>query len=131
MLEIKKSLTLQKLDYYETHLSIINCLFPKDLRMFPMEIKVLATFMSLEGEKYMYKFGPSGKAKVMEILGLSPSGLSNYFKALTLKGFLKKTGDITHILDILVPEDDVQFYRFRLVIDKVKLLGNGETNMLM
>lgn len=113
MQPIRKLLQLDKIKYYETHLSLINCVLPA--KMTPTEIKVIAQFMSLEGDIAQYRFGPSGKKIVRKELDLSPAGLSNYMSSLTEKGFLTKTGDIISIHPILVPEKIEQQYSFRLI----------------
>ena len=115
MKEIRKLLRLPKTNYYETHLSIINCVLP--VKLTPMEIKVLAAFMSLEGDIAQYRFGPSAKKIVMEQCGITAAGLTNYIGprgSLTTKGFLTKSGDITNILPILTPEVEEQTYLFKL-----------------
>lgn len=120
MQEIKKLLNLPKHEYYETHLSIINCIIPK--RLTPMEVKVLAHFMALEGDIAQYRFGPSAKKIIMEELSLKPAGLSNHMSELFKKGFLKKDEQtkLIKIQPILLPEKDEQVYMF-------KLINNGES----
>jgi len=112
MKEIKKLLKLEEDDYYETHLSIVNCLLP--IKMTPMELKVIAAFMGLKGDIAQFRFGPSAKKIIMERLKLSPSGLSNYIGSLIEKGFLIKSADITNILPILIPESNEQIYLLKL-----------------
>lgn len=113
MPELMKVLRLSRLEYYETHLSFINCILPK--KMTPMEIKVMASFMSLEGDIAQYRFGPSAKKIIMNQLNLSPAGLSNYIVALTNAGFLKKIGDVVTIRPLLVPEENQQMYHFKII----------------
>lgn len=112
MKELKKLLKLDRDNYFETHLSIVNCLLPT--KMTPMEIKVIAAFMALEGDIAQYRFGPSAKKIVREKLKISPAGLSNYMTQLLDKGFLIKTGDMTKIFPILIPEDEEQLYMLKL-----------------
>ena len=50
----------------------------------------------------------------MNLLKLSPAGLSNYITSLTNKGFLIKKGDMTTIFEILMPEKEQQLYIFKL-----------------
>jgi len=116
MQEIKKVLSLHQRDYYETHLSIINCILP--IKLTPKEIEVLACFMSLEGDITNYRFGRLGKKVVMDYLRIQSSGLANYMRDLKKKSMLKEdsNGNIT-ILPILLPGDKVQEYRFRLMKD--------------
>lgn len=110
--QILKHLSLHKEKYFETHLSFINCVLPT--KMTPMEIKVVSSFMSLEGELANYRFGPTAKKVVMAHLNISPAGLSNYINALLDKGFLIRAGDVLSIFPILVPAPDEQSYVFKL-----------------
>ena len=112
MKQIKKLLKLPKKEYYETHLSIINCLLP--VKMTPMETKVIAAFMSLEGDIAQHRFGPSAKKIIMQELDLSPAGLSNYIRSLLSKGFLEKRADMINFFPVLIPEPDEQFYLLKL-----------------
>lgn len=112
MEQIKKRLQLDKLNYYKTHLSIVNCVLP--VKMTPMELTVLAAFMALEGDIALLRFGPTAKKIVMKQLELSPSGMSNYMNFLTEKGFLVKEGDVISIRPILIPEPNEQQYLFKI-----------------
>lgn len=116
MKQIRKVLKLSKVDYYETHLSIINCIFPKEVRMTPMEIKVVAAFMALEGDVAQFRFGPTGKKIVMNNLGISPAGLSNYITSLTNKNFIDKSmADMPKIIPLLTLESDEQIYMIKIL----------------
>jgi len=109
---IQKQLKLEKNDYYIKHLSIVNVFLPVELT--PKEIEVLASFMSLEGDIALDRFGTSARRLVMRQLNLSPGGLGNYMKSLKTKGFImEKQGDLT-ILPILHPEAEGQGYMFKL-----------------
>ena len=116
MQEIKKGLRLYKIDYYETHLSIINCLFPPHMRLLPMELKVLARFMAIELGKDVdrYRFSAMGRKIVMKNLGISSSGLSNYMGTLQDKEALIKIDNTITILPILLPEPGTQTYKINL-----------------
>jgi DNA-binding MarR family transcriptional regulator len=118
MKEFRKALQLDRDTYYETHLSILNCIFPSEIRMTAMEIKVLSSFMALNPLQFVYKFGPKAKTAVREKLNLSPSGLSNYFKTLIEKGYLKVVGDTIKITEIVLSEEDEQLYMFKLILQK-------------
>lgn len=115
MKEIKKQLKLDNDEYYETHLSLVNCLLPEAVKMTPKEICVMARFMSLKGDIAIQRFGPTAKKIVKENLKLSAAGLSNYMSSLTIKGLLIKKGDLIEISPILFPEPDEQIYMFKLV----------------
>lgn len=122
MREIRKLLQLQESEYYEIHLSLINCILP--VKLTPREIEVLSTFMSLKGDIAKHRFGPSAKKIVMQRLGLSPAGLSNYMGSLLKKGFLLEKADIIEILPILIPEENEQFYTFKL--QNLDYASNGQ-----
>lgn len=111
---IKKALTLDRLDYFEKHLLIINHLLPE--QMTPMQAKVLAAFMSFTGDLAKDPFSTLGRKLVREKLTLSPGGLGNYLKQLNDKGFLLTEGEGYKILPILIPESKEQFYQFKLSI---------------
>lgn len=113
MKDIKKLVKLDKKNYYETHLNLVNCILP--VKMTPREVEILAAFMSLEGNIAQYRFGPSAKKIIMKDLGLSPAGLSNYMGSLFQKGFILKQGDIVSILPLLFPESTEQVYMFKLI----------------
>lgn len=121
--EIRKKLILDRLDYFETHLSFINCVLP--IKMTPMELKVLATYMSIEDNLAQYRFQKIGRKLVKDRLGLSAAGLSNHIRELLRKGHMskdEKTEELS-ILPILYPKGNVQDYYFRLI-----LKTNAETN---
>lgn len=118
---LRKMLQLDKLAYHETHLNLVNCLLPIRLdkpnngKLTPMEIKVLAAFMSLEGDLAKYRFGTTGRKIIREELKLSPAGMSNYIGTMTEKGFLIEVGDLLEIWAILIPAKDEQMYMFKLI----------------
>lgn len=116
---------LDKLEYYKTHLSIVNCFLP--VKMTKTEIEVLAAFMSLEGDVAKYRFGSTGRKIVMEQLKLKPSGLSNYIRELIAKEFLTEKVDIIEIWPILHPQPNFQEYRFRLD-NKTYIQQHGTSN---
>lgn len=111
MKPIIKTLKLGKVEYYNTHLSIINSVLP--VKLTPKEIEVLALFMSLDFK--VERFGTSARKIVRQELDISHQGLSNYLKSLTMKGFLiEKEGDY-EILPILFPAKDQQSYMLKLI----------------
>ena len=111
MQEIKKALLLDKKDYFETHLSLVNCVLPK--KMTPKEIEVLAAFMCLEGRYAGYRFSTPSRKQVMLACGMTPQSMSNHIKSLKDKGFLIENG-MVEILPLLIPEKNQQDYRIRL-----------------
>lgn len=111
---IRKALKLKREDYYEKHLLIINHILPKQLTS--KEAKVLAGFMSLQGDISKDPFGTSGRKIVRTKLGISAGGLGNYLDQLKEKGFILQEGTELKIIPILVPKDKVQGYQFKLEI---------------
>lgn len=110
---ISKTLRLGLLDYYKKHLHIINHILP--VQMTDREIEVLSCFMSLNrGDIDL--FSTSVRRIVMDKLGLSAGGLSNYIRQLKGKGFIIEEGDKLVILGILVPDSGSQLYSFKLEV---------------
>lgn len=114
--ELKKLLILPKNKYYETHLSLINCILP--VKLTPMEITVLSSFMSLEGDIAQYRFGSSAKKIVMKNCDISPAGLSNYMKSFLDKQFIKEVDGVITIWPLLIPMVEEQTYLFKLQIEQ-------------
>lgn len=125
MPQIQKLIRKPRLDYYETHLSLINCILPHKkittkqgdttTRLTPMEVKILASFMSLDGDIAQHRFGTTAKKLVMEELSLKPQGLSNHMTMLKIKGYLLETEKGLDIYPILLPEKEEQHYAFKLI----------------
>lgn len=113
MSQIKKQMKLNKGEYYQTHLSLVNCVLP--VKLTPMEIKVLASFMSLKGDIGKDRFGTSAKKLVRKELEITSAGMSNYIRSLKDKGFLKEDKGTVSILPILFPQDQEQVYFFKLI----------------
>lgn len=128
MPDITKRLTLGRMDYFETHLSFINCVLP--IKMTPMETKVLATFMAIEDNLAQYRFQKIGRKLVKDRLGLSSAGLSNHVRELLAKGHMTKdeaTEELS-ILPILYPKGTTQDYRFRLILKSDTDVSTNQTN---
>jgi|SRR6187402_902331 len=113
---IRKTLKLNKEEFYRKHLLIINHILP--IQMTSKEAEVLAGFMSLEGDIAEDPFGTSGRKIVRERVGISAGGLGNYLDQLRDKGFIYEVEDKKFsILPILIPEKGEQLYQFKLEID--------------
>src|SRR4051812_19549569 len=85
---IRKLLELDKLNYLKVHLSFINCLLPN--KMTPMEISVLAAFMTFDGELIeQMRFTTPYRKLVMKMLNLTPASLSNHIGNLEDKNFIR------------------------------------------
>lgn len=100
-------------DYYQTHLSIVNCLLPSKITN--KEIEILSLFMCFDGILEDDRFGTTAKKMIRERLALSHQGLSNYITSLTKKKLLSIENEKIKILPILHPNRDEQSYMIKLV----------------
>lgn len=112
---IRKTLTLNKEEFYKKHLFLINYVLPK--QMTPKETEVLAAFMSLEGDIAKDPFGTSGRKIVREKLNLSAGGLGNYLEQLKKKGFIVVNNKELEILKVILPNNKQQGYQFKLILN--------------
>ena len=112
MKPITKVLSLDKIEYYVTHLSIVNCLLP--VKMTPTEIKILAGFMSFEGELAEDRFSSLGRKIIRENLLLTHQGLSNFMSSLIKKRFINEFDHKLLILPLLHPDKTEQTYMIKL-----------------
>ena len=78
-----KTLKLNRLDYYITHLKIINSIVSFELT--DKEINVLAHFLSMEGDIRKDLFGSTSRKLVREQCNITLSGLTNYLNSLQVK----------------------------------------------
>ena len=113
---IQKVLTLESVDYYVKHLSLINQVLPVQLS--PKEVDVLAGFMSAD-KKLIEEdmFNSVVRKQVMSMLSISPGGLGNYLKSMITKGLLERS-EITKRIKVkpfLLPEETIQGYQFKLI----------------
>jgi len=113
MKHIVKTLRLEMFDYYQTHLSIVNCLLPSKITN--KEIEILSLFMCFDGILEDDRFGTTAKKMIRERLALSHQGLSNYITSLTKKKLLSVENEKIKILPILHPNRDEQSYMIKLV----------------
>lgn len=114
MKNLVKTLRLETLEYYKTHLSIVNCLLP--VKITNKEIEVLALYMYFSKSLEDDKFGTNIKKLIRERLNLSHQGLSNYIKLLIVKGFLRINDEKEiSILPILHPDVNQQSYMLKLI----------------
>ena len=114
---LRKTLKVDKDNFYKMHLNIVNSLM--DNALTGTEIEVLATFMSLDKsiiEEDM--FNTLARKQVKEKLGgMSAGGLGNHLKSMITKEFLIKneiTNRIT-VVPALIPVDDSQGYQIKLI----------------
>lgn len=111
---ISKQLVLNKYDYYETHLNIVNSVLPEKLTS--KEIQVFSRFMAFEGDIATDRFGTSARKIVKEELKLSDGGLGNYLKIFKDKGLIL-TNEVTNKLylnPILEVNNKEQVYVFKI-----------------
>ena len=113
---IKKTLKLNREDFYKKHLLIINHVLPT--QMTSKEAEVLAGFMSLEGDISEDPFGTTGRKIVREKVGISAGGLGNYLDQLKSKGFIYEKDSKLQIIPILIPEKKEQGYQFKLEVNE-------------
>jgi hypothetical protein len=116
---IKKTLELDKEEFYKKHLLIINHILP--VQMTSKEAEVLAAFMSLEGDISKDPFGTSSRKIVREKVGISAGGLGNYLEQLKTKGFIFEEDNVISILPFIIPDKTEQGYQFKL---SIKTNGN-------
>ena len=109
-------MVLSPIEYYKTHLTIINPLLP--VKLTPKEIELLSYFMLLNGSISKDRFGTTGKRMVRDRMKISAASMSNYMKSLINKGFINDN----EILNILYPDYTEQLYQFKLVKDLSKRL---------
>lgn len=114
---IRKILKLDKKEYYEKHLLIINHILP--VQMTPKEAEVLAAFMSLEGDIAKDPFGTSGRKIVRENVNISAGGLGNYLDQFKKKELVIEKDGTLSILPILIPDRKMQGYQFKLEVNEV------------
>jgi hypothetical protein len=116
---LTKQLELSKEDYFETHLSIVNSVLPANLKLTPMEIRVLSRFMALEGDIVsVNRFCTSARSIVKANLKISDGGLGNYIRSLYQKGVIYKRQNNYFIQAALLPEPDNQSYAFKIIKKK-------------
>jgi hypothetical protein len=112
---IRRSLSgLTLNEYNEKHLCIVNQFLP--IQITKTEIKVLAGFMSLQGDVSNYnRFGTEARKIIMGKLTMSSGGLGNHLKSLKNKAFIFY--DDKKVLQInphLIPADVSQGYQFKI-----------------
>jgi DNA-binding MarR family transcriptional regulator len=112
MKPLVKSIALEKIDYYITHLSLVNCVLPVKLK--PKEIEVLAHFMSFKEDEENERFNSNNRKIVRNRLNISHGGLSNYINSLKEKNFLVGKGRSMSLLPLLQPDKGEQTYMFKL-----------------
>lgn len=115
---IQKGLKLKPVEYYRTHLGIINALLVPTLTN--KEIEVLAEFLALDKSLIAIDvFNTYARKQVRHNLELSAASLSNHISSLISKKYLSRD-KITGILEVsplILPEDDWQGYQFKIVKD--------------
>lgn len=102
---LKKSLNLNKLQFYIKHISIVNVLFlPDAMKLSTKEIEVIASFIKQgEGLDSEYMFSTLNRDKVMKEVKVSHGGLSNYLRQLKEKKIILETDKGLFIPKIFYP----------------------------
>lgn len=120
---IQRVFELSQVEYYQTHLKIINTVLP--LNITDKEIEVLSHFMVLPPEILKYdNFNSLARSRVKESLNLSDAGLSNHIKSLRNKKFVRAEGKNLFIEKALIPDNSKQGYNLILKI-KDTTANNG------
>ena len=111
----QKGFELPKLEYYKTHLRIINALFPVNIT--DKEIEILASFLSLSPEITKNNmFNSFARKQIIESLNLTNGGMSNHIKNMKNKGFIKRVDDSLFIVPALLPDPLCQGYNLKIKI---------------
>lgn len=108
-----KVLILNELDYYITHLKIINTVFP--FNMTEKEITVMAHFLTMKGDIRADLFGTTSRKLIRVRCNLSFAGLSNYLDTLKSKKCILESENKNLILHPLLDiNSDVHEYNLKL-----------------
>lgn len=107
---IQKGFELESLDYYKTHLRIVNAILP--IGITNKEIDILAWFLILPVRENM--FDTTNRRKVIKELGLTDGGMSNHLKNMKKKGLLQRVGDFLTITPALIPDEKFQGYSLKI-----------------
>lgn len=111
---IQKVAKLNKVDYYATHLAIINAFLP--VKLTQREIEVISRVMSFEGEMSQDKFGTSARKILKNDLNMSDGGLGNFLRSMRDKGVIRENGGgKLDIHPILKNNPTEQVYNFKLI----------------
>ncbi len=112
---IQKSFKLDKQQYYQKHIEIINTFLP--IQLTEKEIEILSHFLSLEKNIIEEDVFNSFARKIVKgKLNLSAGGLGNHLKSMIEKGFLDRN-EITnriYIKGFLIPEENTQGYQIKI-----------------
>lgn len=115
---IQKSFKLNKQQYHQKHIEIINTFLPVQLT--EKEIEILSHFLSLDKNIIEEDvFNSFARNIVKKKLNLSSGGLGNHLKSMIDKGFIERnenTGRIK-ICSFLIPEENMQGYQIKIVND--------------
>jgi hypothetical protein len=102
---------LTKLEYFKTHLQILNPFLPVQLT--PKRLEVLAAFMASEESE---RFGTTSRKLVRKQLGLTHGGLGNYLTYFKEEKFIyiPEGKEDYEIREWLFPAKDTQGYQFKI-----------------
>ena len=113
---LNKTLTLERGEYYEKHIAIINAI--ASIGLTKKEIEVLAAFMLLTGDIGEDRFGTTARKFVKNKLNLSDGGLGNHLRILKEKLTIILSGKKLEINPMLIPNDSKQLYNIKLYLNE-------------
>lgn len=115
---IRKGLKVPMTQYLDKHLTIINQMLPRPLT--PTQLKVLAAFMSLDGDLAKYPFSTTGRRVVREKLDMTSQAMYPHLEGIKSKGLIEGHGksDAYPIRSFLFPNREGQLYQFKLEINE-------------
>ena len=112
---IQRDFELEKLEFYKTHLRIVNAILPVNITN--KELEIMAEFLILPKELTNGNmFNTLARREVIKRLGLNDGGMSNHIKNMKKKGYIVKQGEYYGIAPALLPDQEVQGYNLKLKI---------------
>lgn len=111
-----KTLKLNRLEYYITHLKIINSIVAFELT--DKEIHILSHFLSMEGDIRNDLFGTTSRKLVREQCNITLSGLTNYLNSLQIKKCVIRDNDNRLRLHPILNIDSTEHtYTLKLIME--------------
>lgn len=111
---IKQDFNLNELEFYQTHLKVLNAVLP--INITNKEIEILAEFMTLPKELTNGNlFNTQARKNVSEKLSLKEGGMNNHIKNMKKKGLIIGNTNELKIAPALIPSNKVQGYDFKLI----------------
>ena len=108
---IRKELKLKGVEFYYTHLGIINFLLP--IKLTNMEIRVLSRLLHFRTDTHLQEeYKDKFRKYIRESLGLSSASLYNYFSSMYKKGAITDLKTV-EVNILLIPQNTQEYY-FRI-----------------